>query len=171
MRRFSFGRAALVAVAFAALAGCESSSKLLAGRTGDFVAKAAGVPQFNAFLPLKTKVAPTEPLPIDGYWEVASIAKQIQIDRGRAYAVEPWLHMLSLKVHPNMVVMKNIVEVSPGVYEADDLPLMGRARMVMQPDGIIASTVTTRTGVTEYMLIPVDYEDPEPPVEKTDESA
>ena len=159
------------ATAVLALSGCESGAKMMAGTPGSLVGKAAGIPQLNAFLPIKTKVEPGEVMPIDGYWEIVQIAKQIQIDRGRAYAVEGWLHMLTLRVQPNMVVIRNIEEVGPGVYEADDLPLLGRATMVVQPDETIAVTVKSRTGETKYTLAPVDYEDPEPVEKPAEERA
>ena len=89
------------------------------------LAEAAGIPQIPAFLPDKYSVTRSEALPIDGVWMISTIRKKIRIEQGRAYALDPWLHLFVLKVQPDMVVMQNFRRTDAGRYAADDLPLMG----------------------------------------------
>ena len=111
--------------------------------------------QIPAFLPSKDSVPAGDPMDIDGDWRVDTIGKVIRIDRGRAYAVDGWIHALVLSVRPNMVTIRNIQRVSDGVYVGDDLPLMGRVTMrVVSPDRIEAS-VPGLFGATRYNLIRV----------------
>jgi hypothetical protein len=74
------------------------------------------VPHIPAFLPVMTDVPMTEKLPIDGEWMVNTIRKRIRIEGGRAYAVDPWLHLFVLKVEPLMVVLKELRRTGPGQY-------------------------------------------------------
>ncbi len=107
-----------------------------------------------AFLPKDVDVPPGQAMDIDGVWRVSTINKRIRIDRGRAYAVDTWLHALILRVQPGMVVMKNIQETEYGTYQADDLPLMGRASMTMLDDGRLDVTVNSGARTYRYELIP-----------------
>ncbi len=134
--------------------GCAAGAAMAAGGMGDALAQAAGVPQMNAFLPNKAAVAAGERMDIDGVYTISTIGKSIRIDRGRAYAVDPWLHMLTLKVEPNMVVMRNIQMTGRGQYVGDDLPLMGKAKMTVSPEGAINVTVAGMVGPVNYALIP-----------------
>ena len=78
------------------------------------IAEAVGVPQMDAFLPDKYSVAETQALPIDGVWMISSIRKNIRIEKGRAYAVDSWLHLFTLKVQPDMVVLQNFQRTGSG---------------------------------------------------------
>ncbi len=124
-------------------------------------AQNAGIPQVPAFLPDQYSVAPTEALPIDGVWLVSSIRKKIRIDQGRAYAVDPWLHMFVLKVEPGMVVLQNFRRTGPGHYSADDLPLMGPAEFALNAQGNLSATVKGIFGPIKYELVRVQPQFPE----------
>jgi hypothetical protein len=123
------------------------------------VAQAAGIPQVNAFLPDKYAVAETEALPIDGVWMISTIGKRIRIERGRAYAVDSWLHFFTLKVQPDMVVLRNFQRTSAGHYAADDLPLLGPAQFRLTPDGNLSATVQGVLGPAFYVLVKREVDD------------
>lgn len=148
--------------------GCAAGTSLAAGGMGDAFAQAAGIPQMNAFLPNKATVAATERMDIDGVYTISTIGKAIQIDRGRAYAIDGWLHMLTLKVQPDMVVIRNIQKTGPNTYVGDDLPLMGKAEMTVSPEGAIAVTVAGSLGPVQYVLIPAAGTSPAPSPEYDD---
>lgn len=123
------------------------------------IADAAGIPQIDAFLPDKYSVEESDALPIDGVWMISSIKKKIRIERGRAYAVDSWLHLFTLKVQPDMVVLQNFERTAPGEYSADDLPLLGPAAMKLLPDGNISVKVKGALGPASYRLIKRDLAD------------
>lgn len=125
------------------------------------IAKAAGVPEIPAFLPDKYTVQAADPLAIDGVWMISSLRKKIRIDQGRAYAVDPWLHMFVLRVMPDMVVMQNMRRTGEGRYEADDLPLMGPAVMDLDPKGNLNVTVQGAFGPVKYGLVRLEALYPE----------
>ena len=127
----------------------------------DFIAEAAGVPQIPAFLPDKYSVTRTQALPIDGVWMISTIKKKIRIEQGRAYAVDPWLHLLVLKVQPDMVVLQNFRRTGPGQYGADDLPLLGPATMRLNAQGNMDVTVQGKFGPVRYALIRLEPQFPE----------
>jgi len=136
---------------------------LLVFVVSSFAAARAGPVQFaqiNAFLPDKSEVPLTGPLPIDGVWTVSTIGKRIRIDGGRAYAVDPWIHLFVLKVQPDMVVLRNFRRIGPGKYTAEDLPLQGPATMQLQPDGTVSVTVQGAFGLAYYSLIQTVADDP-----------
>ena len=81
--------------------GLICSSTHAFGQTGQ-------IPQIPAFLPMMTAVPVTQAQPIDGIWTISSLGKRIRIEGGRAYAVDPWVHMFVLKIQPGMVVIKDI---------------------------------------------------------------
>ncbi|MEM8918529.1 MAG: MAC/perforin domain-containing protein [Pseudomonadota bacterium] len=108
--------------------------------------------QIPAFLPNKDAVPQTEAMEIDGDWRVNTIRKIIRIERGRAYAVEGWLHALVLRVQPDMVTIRNIQQINDTEYVGDDLPMMGRVTMkLVAPDRIEAS-VPGMFGPVRYTL-------------------
>jgi hypothetical protein len=121
--------------------------------------EAAGVPQIPAFLPDKYSVEETAALPIDGVWMISSIRKKIRIERGRAYAVDSWLHMFVLKVQPDMVVLQNFQRDKAGVFTADDLPLLGQATFRLRPDGNMDVAVNGAFGPVSYKLIKRETDD------------
>ncbi|MEM7327560.1 MAG: hypothetical protein AAF437_02400 [Pseudomonadota bacterium] len=165
-RHFSVG--ALAATAMLSMGGCAAGTALAAGPAGEMAMAAAGVPQFQAFLPNKAAVPATEEMPIDGIWTISTIGKKIQIDRGRAYAVDPWLHMFSLKVQPDMVVMRNITPNGEGAYVGDDLPLMGKATLVENGSGGLSVTIQGALGPASYQLIPYGERNMEDDAESDD---
>ncbi|MEO1020050.1 MAG: hypothetical protein AAFY56_20520 [Pseudomonadota bacterium] len=144
---------AFAASALFTMGGCATGTALAAGPAGEMAMAAAGVPQFQAFLPNKAAVPATTEMDIDGIWTISTIGKRIRIDRGRAYAVDPWLHMLSLKVQPDMVVMRNIAPNGDGAYIGDDLPLMGKATLIENSSGGLNVTVQGALGPASYQLI------------------
>lgn len=150
---------ALAVSALLSMGGCAAGAALAAGPAGEMAMAAAGMPQMQAFLPNKAAVPATTEMAIDGVWTVSTIGKKIEIDRGRAYAVDPWLHMFSLKVQPGMVVMRNIRQTGEGAYVADDLPLMGKATLVDNGSGGISVTVQGALGPASYQLIPYGERD------------
>lgn len=125
------------------------------------IAEAAGIPQIPAFLPDQYSVARSEALPIDGVWMVSTIRKKIRIEQGRAYAVDPWLHMFVLKVQPGMVVMQNLRRTGPGEYVADDLPLVGPAEMTLTANGNLEATVKGMFGPVRYKLVRLEAQYPD----------
>jgi hypothetical protein len=124
------------------------------------IAEAAGIPSVAAFLPDRYAVAKTEALPIDGVWLINSIRKKIQIEQGRAFAIDPWLHLMVLKVQPNMVVMENFRRTDAGLYMADDLPLLGPATMRLNREGNLDVSVAGKLGPVKYTLIKLEPQYP-----------
>ncbi len=123
------------------------------------IADAIGIPQIGAFLPDKYDVPETESLPIDGVWLISANRKKIRIEKGRAYAVDPWLHLFTLKIQPDMVVLQNFSRTAPGQYTADDLPLLGPARFRLLPNGNMKVNVQGALGPASYTLIKRKYDD------------
>ena len=121
---------------------------------------AQGTPSIPAFLPLSHQVAETEALPIDGVWTISTIGKRIRIERGRAYAVDPWLHLFVLKVQKDMVVLRDFRRLGPGHYRADDLPLLGPATFTLNPNGNLNVHVQGSLGPVAYNLIQQQVDDP-----------
>lgn len=118
------------------------------------------VAQMPALLPSQYDVPETEPLPIDGVWTISLIGKRIHIERGRAFAVDPWLHLFVLQVQPGMVVLRNFQRTGAGRYTADDLPLLGPATFELQPDGSIRVRVNGALGPVDYVLTRQSADDP-----------
>lgn len=123
------------------------------------IADAAGIPRMDAFLPDRYSVEETEALPIDGVWMISANRKKIKIENGRAYALDPWLHLLTLKIQRDMVVMQNFHRVGPGRYQADDLPLLGPATMQLENNGNLSVSVAGALGPVRYKLIKRDVDD------------
>ncbi|MEP2990576.1 MAG: hypothetical protein ABJN65_15050 [Parasphingorhabdus sp.] len=111
--------------------------------------------QIPGLLPRADQVAVAEPLAIDGVWQIRELGKHIVVEAGRAYALESWVHAFVFEIQPDMVVLRNFQQKAPNVYVADDLPLMGRANMVVEEDGSITATVAGLVPVT-YHLDPVE---------------
>ncbi|MEX6634761.1 hypothetical protein [Hyphococcus lacteus] len=117
------------------------------------ISEAAGIPQVDAFLPDKYSVEKTDPLPIDGVWMISTIRKKIRIEGGRAYAIDSWLHLFTLKVQPDMVVVKDLQRSGPGVYTGFDLPLMGESTLTLNDDGNLNVSVAGMLGPAKFALI------------------
>tara|TARA_R110002110_G_scaffold2894_4_gene14763 strand:+ start:1297 stop:1983 length:687 start_codon:yes stop_codon:yes gene_type:complete len=117
------------------------------------------IPKIPAFLPTVDTVPEGEPMAIDGLWRISSLGKRIRIERGRAYAVDSWLHLFVLQIGPDMVVLQNFQRERAGVYTADDLPLQGRATFRLTRDGNIRTTVAGLLGPVSYTLVKVREDD------------
>lgn len=144
--------------ALLSLGGCATA----AGGMGEAMAVAAGVPVMDGFLPYSTAVPATAPMAIDGTYAISTIGKRIRIEGGRAYAVDGWLHMMSLRIKPGMVVMRNFTETGNGTYQADDLPLMGRATLSEMPNGSLQVSIKG-TIPAQYVLVPAGQQGGPPP--------
>lgn len=140
----------LTLVCGATLSACAATDAITTGPMGDAFASAVGIPQMDAFLPYAAQVPPSESLPIDGDWTVSTIGKTIRIEGGRAIAIDPWTHAMTLKVRPNMVVMRDIKQISDTHYTAYNLPIPGETELIRQPDGTIAATVN---GIPRYQFV------------------
>ncbi|MEL7108990.1 MAG: hypothetical protein AAGJ68_08115 [Pseudomonadota bacterium] len=154
LKKSQLAAGALALSALLSMGGCAAGTALAAGPAGEMAMMAAGVPQLQAFLPHKASVPATSEMEIDGIWTVSTIGKKIRIDRGRAYAVDPWLHMFTLKVQPDMVVIQNIMQTEEGTYIGDELPLMGKATLVENGSGALDVSVQGALGPVTYQLIP-----------------
>ncbi len=121
-----------------------------------------------AMLPSKDDVPATAQSAIDGDWMISTLNKRIRIEGGRAYALDTWLHALILTIKPGMVVVRDIESVGEGIFEGDDLPLLGRARMQQLDNGNLDVTVTTAFGPVSYQLSPVGLSAPEESVAVVD---
>lgn len=115
----------------------------------------AGIP---AFLPNVDNVAPTQSMALDGIWVINTIGKKIKIESGRAYAIDTWLHLFTLRISPGMVVIQNIKPVQPGQYSGDDLPLLGKWTAKMQANRSLAVSVAGSMGPVQYILQPVQLD-------------
>jgi len=113
-----------------------------------------------AILPSADSVPMREAMPIDGVWTVSTINKRIRLEGGRAYAMDPWLHMFVLEVQPGMVVIQNLMFLAPGEYRGHDLPLMGTVTFRLKEDGRLSGVVQTGLGPMYYDLIPESLDDP-----------
>ncbi len=150
-----------VALQLLALAFSAVPAPAIAQDLTEMIADAAGVPQIPAFLPDKYSIQPTEPLSIDGVWMVSSLRKKIRIEQGRAYAVDPWLHLFVLKIQPDMVVMQNMRRTGTGTFAADDLPLMGPAVMTLNGSGNLDVSVQGALGPAKYGLVRLESHYPD----------
>ncbi|NOX69587.1 MAG: hypothetical protein GXP15_10405 [Gammaproteobacteria bacterium] len=118
------------------------------------------IPRIPEFLPMAHTIPQTQASPIDGEWVITSIDKRIRIQAGRAYAVDPWLHMFILKIQPMMVVIKDITRTQPGQYSGQDLPLMGAWSARLGSDGTLSVSVNGALGPAQYSLMPISQDDP-----------
>ena len=119
------------------------------------------IPEIPAFLPMAHSVPAGEPSPIDGEWVISSISKRIRIQGGRAYALDPWLHMFVLRVKPLMVVINNISTTDGQNYTGKDLPLMGTWNATLDRDGNLSVSVQTALGPVKYALMSIRVDDRE----------
>jgi len=122
--------------------------------------------QIPAFLPMANNVPVSQASDIDGVWRISSIGKNIRIEGGRAYAIDSWLHLLTLRIQPGMVVISNISSDGMGGYHGDDLPLMGKWQAKPAANGALNVFVAGALGPANYQLLPIslagsedDYQD------------
>lgn len=116
-------------------------------------------PGIPAFLPNVSSVPATQTTPIDGEWRIDSIGKRIRIEAGRAYAVDPWLHLFVLQIQPNMVVLSDISRTGSGEYTGRDLPLVGQWNARLMPNGSLSVDVAGVLGPAQYTLSPISLDD------------
>ncbi|NRA29124.1 MAG: hypothetical protein HRU11_02600 [Parvularculaceae bacterium] len=156
MRTTMLRKSVLAMAGVITLSGCAAGS----GPMGEMMASAMGIPVVDAFLEDKQMVPMTASQPIDGIWMIDNIQKRVRFESGRAYAVEGWLHALSLKVQPNMVVVKDVVQTRAGEWQGQDLPLMGKAVYTLQANGKMVGVVTGMTGRQTLVLTPMAMDSP-----------
>jgi hypothetical protein len=142
-----------------AILGGLFASFLATSVTAQVITPSTGALQIDAFLPNKADVEEEEPFAIDGVWKISTIGKKIRIERGRAFAVDSWLHMFVLKVQPDMVVLQNFQKTGVGRYTADDLPLLGPATFELGADGNMNVSVKSVLGPISYRLIKREVDD------------
>lgn len=120
----------------------------------------AGQP-VNALLPMANTVPESTSTEIDGVWKISSLGKRIKIERGRAYAIDSWLHLGLMRIQPNMVVIKDIREDGFNGFSGYDLPLLGNWQATKTADGNLNVTVAGSLGPVSYQLLAVgsDYSD------------
>lgn len=126
---------------------------------GAFSIQANQSSQIPAFLPMANDVPMAESLPIDGEWKINQIGKRIRIKGGRAYALDPWVHLFVLEVQPNMVVSKEWVRTSRGQYSGQDLPLVGPFTAKLLPNGTMSMAIQGMFGQVNLTLSPLNIDD------------
>ncbi len=114
----------------------------------------------NAALPRVADVPAAEVSPVDGVWRLNLNGARIRIEAGRAYAVDPWQHLLLWTVQPEMVVMKSFRRTGPGRYAADDLPLAGRSSLRLTSSRILSAEVAGALGPVKFELELLEADDP-----------
>lgn len=135
---------------FARLAS-ENMASLRNGRKGDGRAQHTGL--VKAILPDRYAVEQGNSLPIDGIWTISSIKKRIRIEKGRAFVLDGWVHALIFDIRPDMVVLKDFTRTKAGQFSAYDLPLNGKAKMTLRPDGNLDVKVKTFPFPITYTLV------------------
>lgn len=148
--------------AFAAVATAALPSVAAGSFAPPAAAQIPGIPQvpkIPAFLPTVDAVPESDPMAIDGLWRISSLNKRIRIERGRAYAVDSWLHLFVLQIGPDMVVLQNFRRERAGVYTADDLPLQGKATFRLTRDGNMRASIAGLLGPVTYTLVKVREDD------------
>jgi hypothetical protein len=122
-------------------------------------AQAQTIPEIPAFLPDVASVPASQSTPIDGEWRIDSIRKRIRIEDGRAYAIDPWFHLFTLRIQPRMVVISDISRTGTRTYTGQDLPLVGHWNAQLMPDGTLVANVAGVLGPARYTLSPISLDD------------
>ncbi|MCB1886045.1 MAG: hypothetical protein KDH20_00445 [Rhodocyclaceae bacterium] len=112
-----------------------------------------------ADLPRKEDVAPARASAIDGVWTISTIGKRIRIERGRAWALDPWAHFGVAEVRPGMVVLRDLAPTGPGRFGGQDLPLAGPFEATLNGERVDVGVKTGLLGVA-YQLLPVSLDNP-----------
>ncbi|MFK7914306.1 MAG: hypothetical protein AB8B93_10365 [Pseudomonadales bacterium] len=120
---------------------------------------AQNIPQIPAFLPMAHTIPAGAKAPIDGEWMISTIGKRIRIEGGRAYALDPWVHLFVLQIKPMMVVISDIASTDGRNYAGKDLPLMGAWGASLNASGTLDVTVQTMVGPARYQMMPVRIDD------------
>ncbi|MEP3420315.1 MAG: caspase family protein [Erythrobacter sp.] len=136
---------------------------------GDIDSEKPWLISLGAALPNRYAVDIGTPLPIDGIWRISSNNKRLRIERGRAFAVDGWNHVLLFRVEPDQVTMTNIREDEPGTYLGRDILLSGDAEMRLRSDGNLDVTVGTFPFPAKFVLIRVALDDPNAALDISDE--
>ncbi len=119
----------------------------------------------GAALPNRYAVDLGTPLPIDGIWRISTNDKRLRIERGRAFAVDGWNHVLLFRVEPDQVTMTNIRRNDDGVYLGRDILLNGDAEMSLRDDGNLDVRVGTFPFPIKFVLIKEALDDPDAALE------
>lgn len=147
--------------AFTALAEQNVAQLLDPVRLGGKLRK--GNPGLFGFSGLHNRydIAPGDMLPIDGVWTISTNKKRIRIERGRAFAVDSWVHLIVTRVYPDQVVLTEMTRTDAGQYSGKDNLLQGKTTMKLRKDGNIDVRVGTFPFPTKYTLIREGVDDPE----------
>ncbi len=115
----------------------------------------------GAALPNRYAVDLGAQLPIDGVWRISTNNKRLRIERGRAFAVDGWNHVLLFRVEPDQVTATNLRREAPGVYLGRDILLNGDTKLTLRADGNLDVWVGTFPFPVEFVLIREAVDDPE----------
>ncbi|MCB2089308.1 MAG: caspase family protein [Sphingomonadaceae bacterium] len=111
-------------------------------------------------LPGRYDVPAGEALAIDGVWTLSTNKKRIRIERGRAFAVDSWIHLVVTRVYSDQVVVKDMRRTGPGIFDGRDILLQGKSVMKLRKDGNLDVRVGTFPFPTKYTLIREGVDDP-----------
>ncbi|MEP3227514.1 MAG: caspase family protein [Parasphingorhabdus sp.] len=107
----------------------------------------------KAGLPYRDMVAPGKPMAIDGVWTISTLNKRLKIEKGRAYALDGWIHAQFWQIVSNMVVHRDIKRIGTGRYVGRDLSLNVKSRFNLLPDGNIKVRLSTFPFATHFVLL------------------
>ncbi len=133
---------------------------------GDIDSEKPWIISLGAALPNRYAIDLGAPLAIDGIWRISTNNKRLRIERGRAFAVDGWNHLLLVRVEPDQVTMVNIRPSEQGsdragVYLGRDILLNGDAEMRLRPDGNLDVTVGTFPFPAKFVLIREGLDNPD----------
>ena len=128
---------------------------------GELESEKPWIISLGAALPGRYAVDLGVQLPIDGIWRISTNDKRIRIERGRAFAVDGWNHVLLFRVAPEQVTMTDIRRSEPGEYLGRDILLGGDSRMTLRADGNLDVRVATLPFPVKFALIRVALDDPD----------
>ncbi|MHA7819012.1 MAG: caspase family protein [Erythrobacter sp.] len=128
---------------------------------GEIESETPWIISLGAALPDRYAVDLGVPLPIDGVWRISTNNKRLRIERGRAFAVDGWNHILLFRVEPEQVTTTGLRRESPGVYLGRDILLNGETRLTLRADGNIDVWVGTFPFPVEFVLIREALDDPD----------
>ncbi len=128
---------------------------------GEIESETPWIISLGAALPDRYAVDLGVPLPIDGVWRISTNNKRIRIERGRAFAVDGWNHLLVVRVEPEQVTTTGLRREGPGVYHGRDILLDGDTRLTVRADGNLDVWVGTYPFPVEFVLIREAVDDPD----------
>lgn len=115
----------------------------------------------GAALPNRYAVDLAEPLAIDGVWRISTNNKRLRIERGRAFAVDGWNHVLLFKVKPDQVTTINLRQAEPGRWLGRDILLNGDTELTLREDGDLDVTVKTFPFPAKFKLLREGLDNPD----------